>query len=749
MAGVDNVSLSAIQQLAQALAPTPQAQPQTHTGKLLRYDQDGTAWVKLEGSTVDETPVEVMRTIAKPGDDITVTIENGTAYGSVSASSPIVTSGYLSDVMRSMLSGDLDNLDLYGVDENGDLEARNATFETVTAIKGEFDKLTAEDGVIKRLSVGQFQAISAYISNLIVDQITAGYLIANHATITDLIADRAAIQDLLAANAHIINLIGDDAYIHSLLVDETTVGDALIGKADINFANVISQETAYAVIQNLLVNSGWFKYVEAQGARIGYLDAVHIDAYDVDIEHLKVKDLYLFDDTQGTDGIWYQLNITAGGISYSDLTPEMQAEVKAGFHGDNIIAGTITADKIYVEDLSALEATIAGMVFDEIQLADRTYYTMHTYGKNVVNSATPGIYIDEMGQVAIGTGSTFIMLYLDQNGQWKMDINANTLEINGSAVTSMIQTLQDQIDNVIESWFGNGEPTLNNYPASDWDTNPKKNQHIGDVYYDNETGEAYRFTVTEGVYSWVNIPDSAVVAALQYIEEAVMENSVEYAEGNSPTSHTDIQESQWTQSLQTHTLGKYTWQRTTTVYGDGTVIKTYACIQGANGVNGATGATGATGVTGVTGPTGTAGATGATGVAGPTGATGKTGATGETGEQGATGATGATGVTGKTGATGATGNTGATGATGADGYFITIDASNGTVFKNDGETTVLTCRLYRGGTELDTQGSYTYNWARYWSDGTQDPSFGETGKSITVNEADITDRASYKCFVTF
>ena len=298
-----------------------------------------------------------------------------------------------------------------------------------------------------------------------------------------------------------------------------------------------------------------------------------------------------------------------------------------------------------------------------------------------------------MGQVAIGTGTNFLILYLDQNGNWKMDISAERLEINGTTVTSMIQALQDQIDNVVETWFGSGEPTLNNYPASDWTTTALKNNHIGDVYYDNDTGNAYRFTLQSGVYSWVAIPDSAVVAALEAIEEAVMEVTVEYAEGNSPTSHTDIQDSQWQSSLQTHTPGKYAWQRTTTVYGDNTIVKTYACIQGAEGQAGTTG---------------------------PTGATGETGATGQTGP---------------------------TGATGAAGLILQIQSSNGTIFRDGSATTTLTARLYQAGVEVDAVGNYTYNWVKYSKTGSQLATY--TGKSISVPASSIDDKATFNVTVSW
>lgn len=83
-------------------------------------------------------------------------------------------------------------------------------------------------------------------------------------------------------------------------------------------------------------------------------------------------------------------------------------------------------------------------------------------------------------------------------------------------VNATLVDLQNQIDGAIDTWFYNGAPTLSNLPASDWTTTELKDMHIGDIYYDNESGYAYRFTKdgTNGEYSWVLITDSAVVQAL-------------------------------------------------------------------------------------------------------------------------------------------------------------------------------------------------------------------------------------------
>ena len=83
------------------------------------------------------------------------------------------------------------------------------------------------------------------------------------------------------------------------------------------------------------------------------------------------------------------------------------------------------------------------------------------------------------------------------------------------AVQRNIDEMQDQLDNTIEYHFGNGVPTTSNAPASSWNTAELKQSHIGDVYYDDNTGYGYRWQVTSGgTYYWKQMPDDAAAKAL-------------------------------------------------------------------------------------------------------------------------------------------------------------------------------------------------------------------------------------------
>lgn len=81
--------------------------------------------------------------------------------------------------------------------------------------------------------------------------------------------------------------------------------------------------------------------------------------------------------------------------------------------------------------------------------------------------------------------------------------------------------LQNQIDGAIETWFYDGVPTLSNAPAIGWTTDNDKKTHLGDLYYDNETGKAYRFAKDGSTYKWIIITDTELTKALKDSSQAL------------------------------------------------------------------------------------------------------------------------------------------------------------------------------------------------------------------------------------
>lgn len=86
--------------------------------------------------------------------------------------------------------------------------------------------------------------------------------------------------------------------------------------------------------------------------------------------------------------------------------------------------------------------------------------------------------------------------------------------------TKELEDLKNQVDGNITTWFSSGLPTLENYPTNEWLTDEDKNNHLGDLYYDQDTGYSYRFIQKDGVYSWLKIVDSDVAEALAIANSA-------------------------------------------------------------------------------------------------------------------------------------------------------------------------------------------------------------------------------------
>ena len=79
--------------------------------------------------------------------------------------------------------------------------------------------------------------------------------------------------------------------------------------------------------------------------------------------------------------------------------------------------------------------------------------------------------------------------------------------------TEHIYNLQEELDGKVTTYYYSGEPSLSNAPTNEW-TEAEYENHIGDLYYDKETGHTYTFQATEGKYGWVQIVDTDLTEAL-------------------------------------------------------------------------------------------------------------------------------------------------------------------------------------------------------------------------------------------
>lgn len=88
-------------------------------------------------------------------------------------------------------------------------------------------------------------------------------------------------------------------------------------------------------------------------------------------------------------------------------------------------------------------------------------------------------------------------------------------ELNNFMLSTLKQVtdLQNQIDGKVTTWYYDGVPTLENQPANTWSDEEKK-AHIGDLYYDKNTGHTYIFENSDENYYWAEIVDNDLMQAL-------------------------------------------------------------------------------------------------------------------------------------------------------------------------------------------------------------------------------------------
>jgi phage minor structural protein len=86
--------------------------------------------------------------------------------------------------------------------------------------------------------------------------------------------------------------------------------------------------------------------------------------------------------------------------------------------------------------------------------------------------------------------------------------------VDATTYIQKINELQGQIDNQIETYFYDYDPTLSNDPTNSWTTDDEKLKHIGDLFFNKQTGYSYRFALDNGIYKWILVRDEGIAKAM-------------------------------------------------------------------------------------------------------------------------------------------------------------------------------------------------------------------------------------------
>lgn len=274
-----------------------------------------------------------------------------------------------------------------------------------------------ETGVFKELRVGK-----EYVDTLIASDITADSIVTDRAKIEDLEADNATITGKLTAA---------EADIETLETTKLSAEDA-----DIRYLNVDFSKIDKAWLQEFYAQSGIIKdLVIGESTVTGHLVGVTISGDLIEGNTVKADKLVI----KGEDGLYYKLNIEGGSTVTEQLTKEM---LQNGLDGNNIIANTITAEKISVDDLIAFDATIGGF-----NIGSNSIYSGV---KDSINNTTRGIYLDTEGQMYFGDDTNYIRYYKAKDGTYKLAINSKSITFgSGITIEEAFEELRDEITTLL------------------------------------------------------------------------------------------------------------------------------------------------------------------------------------------------------------------------------------------------------------------------------------------------------------
>lgn len=396
-------------------------------------DDSGT-YVQPDGSD-QLIPLDVTSTEANVEDRVSVMLKDHTATVTGNMTAPAVsttTVKYMEQVLTGRLEADeayIKKLDADKID-TAELEAAEARIAELYAEKATVEQLSADVVEVTELTAKKLDAevanlTYATIENLEATDVKVGTLEAAHgefasATVEQLKAQNAEIdnlkakdaeiknvvaENLEATNAEIDNLKAKDADLEELVADKASIEDLDATKAEIKnlgakYASIDFANINEAAVEKIFADSGIIKdMVVSNGAITGELVGVTIKGDLIEGNTVKADKLIV----KGSDGLYYKLNVEGGATTTEEVSVD---DLQNGLHGSVIIAKSITAEKVRVDDLVAFDATIGGF-----NITDRSLYSGV---KSNVDNTTRGIYMDVEGQLNVGDGNNFLKYYCPQ-----------------------------------------------------------------------------------------------------------------------------------------------------------------------------------------------------------------------------------------------------------------------------------------------------------------------------------------------
>lgn len=459
----------------------PTKKESTAYGKIVK--EGDTEYVQLDGSDL-LTPIS-STTVVKDGDRVMVTIKNHTATVTGDLTTPSASNKDVQEistkisefeiviadkVSTNQLEAEIARIEKLRAD---DLEATNAKIETIegkvakidtieadvvevnkklTAHEGEFATIRADIADFKDITANSIDAIEGNFNALSSDyadfkELTTNKIEANEGDFNTLNSDysnfkKTTTNSIDAIEGNFDTLNSDYANFKQTTTDNLSATNAAITnletnkldatQANIKYATIDFSNIGEAAVRKLFTESGIIKdLIMSDGKVTGELVGVTIKGDLIEGNTVKADKLVI----QGEDGLYYKLNVNALG----ETTASSDQKYQNGLDGSVIVANSITAEKIAVNDLVAFGATIGGFHIND--------HALYSGLKNSIDNTLQGIFLGDDGQINVGDSNNYLKYFLDEDGQYKLEIQANEIKF-GSDGTTIEEAIRNESNEI-------------------------------------------------------------------------------------------------------------------------------------------------------------------------------------------------------------------------------------------------------------------------------------------------------------
>jgi hypothetical protein len=169
-----------------------------------------------------------------------------------------------------------------------------------------------------------------------------------------------------------------------------------------------------------------------------------------------------------------------------------------------VLDGDIIAKILYAHGIDADYINTGAIIVRDAETKEIIFSVDMDTGRVVISGD-----IIQIGGRPIGQALEDVKDYADKN-----------LADYADSISKDLSSLQSQVDGQVEDWYYDYEPSMQNYPASQWTTTEERRKHIGDRFFWKSKGYAYRFMEDNGIWGWILLQDTDITKAMQTAQNA-------------------------------------------------------------------------------------------------------------------------------------------------------------------------------------------------------------------------------------